>query len=1162
MNKKPVRANLFRFVTLRNPQLIAEEDKDQGFVFYPNQSKSAFHTAVEGLEDSAKTAALAPVVAGFSPLKTKSEVRSQDSALYSFATWLMRNKNELTYAAVYAKIDRLAPLSSANELKLWDNLIYQTLERKSMYVRESIIQTLIANKFLKAFLQFSDGMSGELVFTDEQEKEFVRRANASVVIDKDVFVRAKDSTDRRRRVSKRVRKAIAQDLQVALSKERAEKLKALSEELLIAEMMLSKEDQKAYDIALTAYDAQVDQLVKTTVPVLKDVVNPKTGLTESIETFPDLEIPKFDYQTPVVIDDRRLGDQLSPEAMSLFNQEELLKFDTFEEVQKQLTQKVEVENNIVFNAAANTPKKISVGGAVLQVSDQSRVPAADFNISPIGLVTPTGSSSIHMQIFDELDGASIVSANYGISFHDRDYTEGTDFTMLPSRTTTVRLFPEGVAFPSPWQSYTLSGTFVLDDGRSLNFNVNVVAKATLNLGDFTAVDSQGDGSGDSQKPLGTRQVFGVTNLGIADFRRVEQEVCCYVPGEVSHIENILAREYKERSTRSLTSAETTTEETSEREVENLKDTSTTERFEMQSEASSVINEDSVTDVGANAGVNGNFGNVDYFANAFFNNSSASSTSHSNSQAQTYAEEVTERALERVVEKVSRKRTSRVLQEFEETNKHGFDNTKGDKHITGVYRWVDKIYNNSLVNYGKRLMYEFAIPEPSKFFKEAVDMGMEKSDTGAAVEVPVAPAHPRTFDINSASDITPENYRNAAGYYNAEVNAAPQAQISVSDSFSVIGNQYIVEDHHGGASSFKMAIPEGYEVITAKSTLGFSYVPHEYEDTYGAMTVGHHYTDIRRAKNDKVVSNYDFTASPVKDELGIAFHGTDVGGASIGIVAVCRRTTESFKQWQNETFNAIMSAYEDKLAAYKDEKAAQVEPTEETAERLRFNPLFNRSIEKKEIKRIAIELMTEGLSQKVSQNNYENEDPVTGISEVNKGEKLQSHIAMVKFFEQAFDWDIMAYLFYPYFYANKKDWKNLFQETEAADPIFQAFLQSGMARAVVPVKPGFEHAMNWFMETGELWEGQNLVMGEETDRYMSIAEELETTQGVVEKTWESRVPTALTIVQAESASLIEGGLPCFCPDETKDSTIQTSVDILGNATASTEPATLEAPAPVR
>ena len=72
-----------------------------------------------------------------------------------------------------------------------------------------------------------------------------------------------------------------------------------------------------------------------------------------------------------------------------------------------------------------------------------------------------------------------------------------------------------------------------------------------------------------------------------------------------------------------------------------------------------------------------------------------------------------------MQKTTKKRTSRILREFEENNKHGYDNRQGESHVTGVYRWVDKIYKNRLVNYGKRLMYEFNVPEPSRFFKKAI-----------------------------------------------------------------------------------------------------------------------------------------------------------------------------------------------------------------------------------------------------------------------------------------------------------------------------------------------------------------------------------------------------------------------------------------------------------
>jgi len=273
----------------------------------------------------------------------------------------------------------------------------------------------------------------------------------------------------------------------------------------------------------------------------------------------------------------------------------------------------------------------------------------------------------------------------------------------------------------------------------------------------------------------------------------------------------------------------------------------------------------------------------------------------------------------VVEKVTRKRTSRILKEFEENNKHGFDNTQGTEHVTGVYRWVDKIYTNKLVNYGKRLMYEFAIPEPSRFFKEAIALQAISGTVNPNITVlPEEPQHPRDLGMTDAHTIQPTNYRGWAAPYNAEIQAEPQEYMSVSDSFSVKGTEYLTEHNYPGASNFKMEIPEGYEVISTQATLGFSFVPNSAESfNYGAMTVGHHYSDLSNVTNSKIVRNYSFSSNPIQKELGIGFHGADVGGASIGVVANCRRTSEVYKQWQIETFTSIMNAYEDQLQAYND-----------------------------------------------------------------------------------------------------------------------------------------------------------------------------------------------------------------------------------------------------
>jgi hypothetical protein len=86
-----------------------------------------------------------------------------------------------------------------------------------------------------------------------------------------------------------------------------------------------------------------------------------------------------------------------------------------------------------------------------------------------------------------------------------------------------------------------------------------------------------------------------------------------------------------------------------------------------------------------------------------------------------------------------------------------------------------------------------------------------------------------------------------------------------------------------------------------------------------------------------------------------------------------------------------------------------------------------------------------------------------------GEGLDQYTALAKFMEQAFEWSVMDYTFYPYYWANKEHWNDLYNVTEL-DPLFRSFLQAGMARVIVTVKPGFEDAVQFFMSTGRIWNG--------------------------------------------------------------------------------------------
>ena len=143
-------------------------------------------------------------------------------------------------------------------------------------------------------------------------------------------------------------------------------------------------------------------------------------------------------------------------------------------------------------------------------------------------------------------------------------------------------------------------------------------------------------------------------------------------------------------------------------------------------------------------------------------SSSNSSSQSNTEAKNYAKEVTERAVERIEQKISEKRTYKILKEYEEIYKHGYDNRLGTAHVTGVYRWVDKIYKNDLVNYGKRMVLEVEVPHPALLYKKALKWSKKSQADQLSLLTP--PPTLADFGIESASDVTTQNASKVAAAY--------------------------------------------------------------------------------------------------------------------------------------------------------------------------------------------------------------------------------------------------------------------------------------------------------------------------------------------------------------------------------------------------------------
>jgi hypothetical protein len=608
----------------------------------------------------------------------------------------------------------------------------------------------------------------------------------------------------------------------------------------------------------------------------------------------------------------------------------------------------------------------------------------------------------------------------------------------------------------------------------------------------------------------------VKPIGIADFRRVEQEIWCYEPGEVAHIENVLKGESKERVTRRLRRSEEILTVASEEEKTEERDAQTTDRFEVEKEAEKIVQTDISFELGVQ--LTAQYGPVKIQADTKF--AISNSTKESDKTASKYAREVTDRALQRVITKTREERITKLIEEFEETNKHGLDNTDpGTEHTVGLYRWVDKIYLAKIVNYGKRLMFEFLVPEPAAFHLFA--MSETPIESSLPLEKPLHPNSQEAADalglsrLTSHKDIDPTNYAIWAAAYDAAIDPMPTEYVTVSKAFHREGMNH---DIQFADSKNELKLPDGYEGYWFNAQFGLHSEDHD-GPNWITIFVGRQNTFQTQggAFSGSLDGEDDFV--PINVMGRTRFYALDVE-------IDCHRTKVAEERWQIKTYQAIIKAYDDKLAAYMNALAqAKARAGVEIAG---TNPLRNREVERTELKKWCIRLLWPKCNPLWS--NAMKDKQECGYPEFDCCEAIKDG-RYVEFIEQAFEWKLMTYLFYPYFWGRKCNWQKIYQ-IDNADPLFLGFLQAGFARVVVPAREGYEEAATRFLADGQPWNGGS-VPGIESDLYLSIANEMKEPVGVVDPTvepWEIRLPTTLTVLQCDSGCVEGKGLPCRRDEE--------------------------------
>lgn len=607
----------------------------------------------------------------------------------------------------------------------------------------------------------------------------------------------------------------------------------------------------------------------------------------------------------------------------------------------------------------------------------------------------------------------------------------------------------------------------------------------------------------------------VNMVGAQDLEMVRQKLLKYEAGEIAHIENVLKGEFKIKKHRKLHRTEETVFEESERSEEVENELETTDRFELQSETSKTISQD--TSVEAGITTTASYGKVDIEAHG--NYASNTATEESRNSATTYAKDVVSRSVQNIKERVLKRRSKTEINEVEIINKHKIVNTNSEAdNIAGIYRWVNKYYEAQVVNYGLRTMLEFMVPEPAAFYRFALSKNPGKEISIKKPDDPGFCQAGRFFPLKP-TDLTGSNYMCFVGKYGVSDVQPPPEKMKKISSILAYKSEHIEKTlltFHEYNQEF--TIPDGYipKVITYHISGENSHSYHTknvnaHEDnimviiTIAGEKVLSYYkneigdgtweNDIQTIEWEKGIKTIDWekaALSPKEIDLksyikpddfkltseinlidqgsvntipvSINGHSSLAISVSIHYSILCERSESIYQQWQIDTFIAIMNAYNGLKLDYEEALQSQQFETEINIQGQ--NPLINREVEKTELKKHAISILT-GQQYEGFNAMWQDHNQGLGYPEIDL-EDAAKEGDFVQFFEQALEWRHATYLFYDYFWGRKQHWVDMLH-TKDTDPLFEKFLRAGYARVWIPIRPGFDSVIGHYIcAGGEPW----------------------------------------------------------------------------------------------
>ncbi|MBV8886364.1 MAG: glycoside hydrolase family 18 protein, partial [Chroococcidiopsidaceae cyanobacterium CP_BM_RX_35] len=617
----------------------------------------------------------------------------------------------------------------------------------------------------------------------------------------------------------------------------------------------------------------------------------------------------------------------------------------------------------------------------------------------------------------------------------------------------------------------------------------------------------------TNKAIGATNVFEAdvtaTPIGMLNLERLEMtpagiergELLATIPLAPMEQTAVVQKEW------SVTSQEFTSIVTDS--LDNYSETGVTENTDLSQSTTSQTQHSNQFNI--NATVSGGCGFVTGSVSTGF--TAQDSNSQSATDSRKHAVETTRKASSRVKQEHKMTISTTTVTGTSETTTRTLQNPSATDPMRIDYFSMMRKWRVGLYRYGLRLTYDIAIPEPAGTLREAyMQLSNLQSQASTVFTMPL-----------KISDITAKAYTDPSSplmqYATQWGVPVPPPPESPGPTLSLDGVPPLADDDSWHFFTLPFNVPDGYWVtdISVKAQVGFAEKCGNNKNTFGVPAASYQDSNNNQGYEVNLTKQSGFMKQATGSQT-ITFFFQCANTAWVGLTVQTDPTDTAVNQWAATVWDALNNAGQTAFYAQQQALNSQIQALQDQINNV--DTLTLRREENDEIMKgvlrwllgpafefmpsevfalfgvfgspppnpAAYNFLTHGVS--FTGNDLAVYDPTldptlsaTDLS-VTDWSTMFNYQEMVKFVNEAIEWENVLYFLYSYFWDVPLSW-NFIRQIKHPDATRQAFLRAGSSRVVLTIRKGWENAWVSFVETG----GFTTTLIPEHP-YMSIVQEMQ------------------------------------------------------------------------